>query len=226
MEKDTRNIYQRMLDVMAEVDFINKGGEAKKKDGSRLFKYVTHDDVVANTRPIFMKHRILVHSSVVENTQSGNRTQITMRVKFINVDDPSDFLEGDYIGHGADSGDLGPGKAMSYAKKYAILVELLLETGDDPERERTIHETDQQKADREKAEQAQKAKAARLKAWKPYNQYIEENKESHPEIVTLEKFQSAVKSLNIEDPSLEDMETAWDACMGEMIDAIEQKESK
>jgi hypothetical protein len=226
-EKDTRNIYQRMLAVMKAVDFVNKSGEATKKDGSRLFKYASHDGVVAATRQAFIDNGILVHSSVIDAVQNGNRTQIKMRVQFINTDNPADILEGDYIGHGADSGDLGPGKAMSYAKKYAILVELLLETGDDPERDMTKHETDQQKADREKAEAEAKQKEARAKAWKPYQDYINEKKDAHPEIVSLDKFKSAVDSLKITtpNPTLDEYDSAWDACLGEMMEAIKQKET-
>ena len=57
-----------------------------------------------------------------------------MKIKFTNCDDPADFIEVDYPGFGIDQGDKGPGKALSYAFKYALLKTFCLETGEqDPE---------------------------------------------------------------------------------------------
>jgi len=63
-------------------------------------------------------------------------------VIFVNVDDPKDRTATTHIGYGIDSsekdgrisvGDKGPGKAISYAFKYALLKTFCLETGDDPD---------------------------------------------------------------------------------------------
>jgi hypothetical protein len=56
-----------------------------------------------------------------------------MTVRFVNVEDPADHFDVETFGYGVDSQDKGPGKAMSYAVKYALLKALGLETGDDPD---------------------------------------------------------------------------------------------
>jgi hypothetical protein len=44
-----------------------------------------------------------------------------------------------FFGYGIDNQDKGPGKAMSYAVKYAMLKTFCLETGDDPEKDDIPH---------------------------------------------------------------------------------------
>ena len=58
---------------------------------------------------------------------------VNVSVRFQNIDDPDDFLAVETCGYGVDDQDKGPGKAMSYAVKYALLKCLGLETGDDPD---------------------------------------------------------------------------------------------
>ena len=54
-----------------------------------------------------------------------------MTVRFVNIDEPQDFFDVQSFGYGVDGQDKGPGKAMSYAVKYALLKALGLETGED-----------------------------------------------------------------------------------------------
>ena len=58
-----------------------------------------------------------------------------MTIRFANIDAPSDFIDVPTFGYGVDQQDKGPGKAMSYAVKYALLKALGLETGDDADNE-------------------------------------------------------------------------------------------
>jgi hypothetical protein len=102
---DKPNIYQRLHAVMGEVDYVQK----EKKAGM-------------NYNP---------HS--LDYVQDGNRTQVSLVVRFVNVDQPSDFVDVPCLGFGIDTQDKGPGKAVSYAVKYALLKALGLETGDDPD---------------------------------------------------------------------------------------------
>jgi hypothetical protein len=50
-----------------------------------------------------------------------------------NIDDRTDYIDVETFGYGVDPQDKGPGKAMSYGVKYALLKVLGLETGDDPD---------------------------------------------------------------------------------------------
>lgn len=123
------NIYQRILKVMAELKYIQKG--AKKVNGQ--YSYVSHDQVTAAIHPLLVKHGIVIIPSIEETTQDGNRTTVKMLVYFINADKPEDHFTMRSLGYGIDTGDKGPGKAVSYAFKMACLKAFCLETGEDPD---------------------------------------------------------------------------------------------
>lgn len=122
------NIAQRINAVMGEVDYIQK----EEKEGMK-YRIVSHDAVTAKVRPILQKHGVVYYprNMTVENV--GNRTQSYFDVRFENIDDRSDFIDVATFGYGVDGQDKGPGKAMSYGVKYALLKVLGLETGDDPD---------------------------------------------------------------------------------------------
>jgi hypothetical protein len=122
------NIYQRMNRVMHAVDYIQK----EKKQGMR-YSIVTHDAVTAKVRPLMVANGIVYYPGDLTLTQQGNRTECKMIVIFQNIDDPDDSMEVHSAGYGIDDQDKGPGKAISYAVKYALLKALGLESGDDPD---------------------------------------------------------------------------------------------
>lgn len=124
-----KNLLCRMLDIMAELDYIQKGDA--KVNGQ--YRFVSHDQVTAKIHPLLVKHRVLAIPSIVSHSQEGNRTVAEVSTTFMNVDKPEDKLTVRFLGYGVDSGDKGPGKAVSYAFKYAILKVFCLETGDDPD---------------------------------------------------------------------------------------------
>ena len=55
--------------------------------------------------------------------------------RFINMDKPEEFIDIDTYGDGLDTGDKAPGKAMTYADKYALMKAYKISTGDDPDKE-------------------------------------------------------------------------------------------
>ncbi len=114
---------------MGDLSYIQKG--SKTVNGQ--YRFASHDQVTAAVHPYLVKHGVVVIPSLEEITQEGNRTQAKMVVTFVNADQPSDQLTVRYPGYGVDSGDKGPGKAMSYAMKYAYMKVFCLETGDDPD---------------------------------------------------------------------------------------------
>lgn len=124
-----RNIAQRLNAVMAEVDYVQK---QPKKDGMQ-YSYVSHDTVTKLVRPILQAHGIVYYPRDLEVRQNGNRTEAMFTVRFENIDDRADYIDVATFGYGVDGQDKGPGKAMSYGVKYALLKALGLETGDDPE---------------------------------------------------------------------------------------------
>ncbi len=123
------NIYQRVLGVMSDIKYIQKG--SAKVNGQ--YSFVSHDKVSASIHPLLVKYGIALIPTVEDMLQEGNRTVAKVAVCFVNVDDPKDCIITRYFGYGVDSGDKGPGKAVSYACKYAMLKTFCLETGDDPD---------------------------------------------------------------------------------------------
>lgn len=125
-----KNIHQRLAAVMAQVSYIQK----EQKKGMN-YTIVSHDAVTAKVRPALLEHGIVYYPVRCEHQHNGNRAECAMTVRFVNIDQPSDFFDVPTFGYGIDPQDKGPGKAMSYAVKYALLKALGLETGDDPDTE-------------------------------------------------------------------------------------------
>ncbi len=122
------NIAQRINAAMLEVDYVQK----EKKQGMN-YSIVSHDAVTAKVRPILQAHGVVYYPRNMVVQQNGNRTEAMFDVRFENVDDRTDHIDVATFGYGVDPQDKGPGKAMSYGVKYALLKVLGLETGDDPD---------------------------------------------------------------------------------------------
>lgn len=128
------NIHQRLAAVMQDVTYIQK----ERKHGMN-YTIVSHDAVTAKVRPALLAQGIVYYPVRCEHSHNGNRAECGMTVRFVNIDDPADFFDVPTFGYGIDPQDKGPGKAMSYAVKYALLKALGLETGDDPDQDNIPH---------------------------------------------------------------------------------------
>lgn len=133
----TLNVHQRLAAAMGDVDYIQK----EKKQGMN-YTIVSHDAVTAKVRPVLLKHGIVYYPVRCEHLHNGNRAECSLTVRFVNIDEPTDFFDVPTFGYGIDPQDKGPGKAMSYAVKYALLKALGLETGDDPDNESVNHSSE------------------------------------------------------------------------------------
>ena len=114
---------------MSELDYVQKG----EKTVNGQYRFASHDDVTSAVHPMLVKHRVLALPTVDEIKQEGNRTVVKLCVVFKDPDNPTDCFSSIWYGYGVDSGDKGPGKAVSYAYKYALLKTFALETGEDPD---------------------------------------------------------------------------------------------
>jgi hypothetical protein len=131
------NIHQRLAAVMRDVTYIQK----EKKQGMR-YSIVSHDAVTAKVRPALLQNGVIYYPMHLNMNQAGNRTECTMIVRFANIDEPDDCIDVASAGYGIDDQDKGPGKAISYAVKYALLKALGLESGDDPDEDQeVVHES-------------------------------------------------------------------------------------
>jgi hypothetical protein len=129
MQKNEKNIYQRIIGVMEDVEYIQK----LDKKVNNQYRFVSHDQVTGKLHPALVKHGIVVIPTVKSLAVDGNRTTVCLDVSFVNCDKPEDLVKIESWGFGIDQGDKGPGKAVSYAFKYAMLKVFCLETGDDPD---------------------------------------------------------------------------------------------
>ena len=130
-----KNIHQRLAEVMQKVTYIQK----ERKQGMN-YTIVSHDVVTAKVRPALLDAGIVYYPVRCDHTHNGNRAECGMTIRFVNIDEPSDFFDVQTFGYGVDPQDKGPGKAMSYAVKYALLKALGLETGDDADHDSIDHD--------------------------------------------------------------------------------------
>ena len=136
------NIYQRMAKITEEVGFVKKGLTIQVTS-EKSYQAVSEGDVLASVKPLeylygiysYPISRIITEAGTVTN-QYGKVSQflrIETIYRFVNVDKPDEFVEVTTYGDGIDAGDKTPGKAMTYADKYALLKAYKIETGDDPD---------------------------------------------------------------------------------------------
>lgn len=135
------NIYQRINEVRKAVSYVKKDATVREGGG---YQAVTHDAVTAMLRDALIQHGIVITMSVLNSSVSDTGTTTskgipfiryaaTYEVCFVNVETPEDKHTIQVESHAMDVGDKAPGKAMSYAKKYAMLKTFEIETGDDDE---------------------------------------------------------------------------------------------
>jgi hypothetical protein len=137
---EPRNLLQRLNAVRAAVHYVRKD----KRVGEGGYLAVTHDAVTALTREAFIREGVLIVPSLIASTVVATGTTTAKGVPFIryearfrfsvmNVDIPTECIQFELEAHALDQGDKAPGKAISYAKKYAVLKLLEIESGEDEE---------------------------------------------------------------------------------------------
>lgn len=136
-------VYEKILNVMNEVGYLNKDGFVETGKG-KGYKALTDEKVLTAIRPVMVKHRLIMlpvsmdHRRADEkvkdyqgNEKTNRITDVNMTFRIINVDDPKDYVDVVSSGTGVDTQDKGIGKSMTYAKKYAILNSFLIPSGED-----------------------------------------------------------------------------------------------
>jgi hypothetical protein len=133
------NILQRINAVQKEVAYIQKDRSVSTGGGS--YKAVSHDAVTAMLRPHLIKHGIVYTTTLADEChfdtkEEGSKQRLfraTFTICFASIDKPEDRIFVTLPAHALDNGDKAPGKAISYATKYALLKVFALETGEDEE---------------------------------------------------------------------------------------------
>jgi hypothetical protein len=148
MADEKMNIFQKMSAATSEISRVAKN--LNVGFGKSSYKAVGEADVLAAVKPIEEKYGIysypvsreIIESGVLESVSEYNgekttKKQFQMRLstvyRFVNVDNPAEYIDITTYGDGVDSQDKAPGKAMTYADKYALLKAYKIMTGDDPD---------------------------------------------------------------------------------------------
>ena len=139
-----RHLMQRINEVRRGIGYVQKDKNVSTGT-SGSYKAVTHDQVTALVRSHMIDagivcYPVLVASRVADTMDKDGklpcrniRYEATYDFTFANCDDPKDAITLRIESHAMDNQDKAPGKALSYAKKYAILKLFEIETGEDDE---------------------------------------------------------------------------------------------
>ena len=144
------NIYEKMLNITSEIKNVSKNLEVGV--GKNAYKAVGEADVLFAVKQLEQKykvysypcHREVIDRAILETEKeyNGNVTkgnQIFLRIdttyRFVNIENPEEYIEIATYGDGIDTQDKAVGKAMTYADKYALLKAYKIITGEDPDQE-------------------------------------------------------------------------------------------
>lgn len=155
------NIYQKMAAITAELQTVAKNLTVET-GGGKGYKAVSERDIIDAVKPLEEKHgvysypcdRLVLESQMLESVSEykdrdgGVRTtrkttfftRVQTTYRFVNVDEPSEYIETVTFAEGIDSQDKGSGKAMTYGDKYALMKAYKISTGDDPDQNPSMDE--------------------------------------------------------------------------------------
>lgn len=145
------NIYRRLAAITAELQTVAKNLDVQT-GGGKSYRAVSERDIIDAVKPLEAKYgvysypidRVTEASEILESESTyGDKTtkkttfysRIRTTYRFVNVDDPLDYIDTVVFSVGLDSQDKGDGKAMTYGDKYALMKAYKISTGDDPDAE-------------------------------------------------------------------------------------------
>ena len=145
------NIYRRLAAITAELQTVAKNLDIDTGRG-KGYKAVSERDIIDAVKPLEAKYgvysypvnRETVAAEILESESEYNGkvtkkstfyTRLRTVYRFVNLDEPTDYLETVTFSVGIDNQDKGDGKAMTYADKYALMKAYKISTGDDPDNE-------------------------------------------------------------------------------------------
>jgi hypothetical protein len=156
------NLYEKIQAVATEIMSIEK--DMKVGTGNYGYKAVSDFAVTKKVKESEARYKLLsipvkqdlLHEEVIrvadkEKDKLTYSFIVKMTTRFIDLENPADFIEVETIGHGLDSGDKGFGKASTYARKYALLNAYKIATGEDPDAEPSAQQSENHKDDAREA---------------------------------------------------------------------------
>lgn len=157
------NIFEKMTLITNEISTVAKNLKVQVNK-TASYSAVSERDILDAVKPIEYKYRVYSYpyernvidkDVLVKETEYNGQTTKTnslyMRVetiyRFVNIDNTSEFIDIKAYGDGIDTGDKAPGKATTYADKYALMKAYKISTGDDPDKEASPEKGYQKKED-------------------------------------------------------------------------------
>lgn len=144
------NIYEKLSAITTELTTVAKNLEVGV--GKSKYNAVGEADVLRSVKPLEAKYKIysypysrtIIESGTIENETVDYSTKekmlkrnlferIEVVYRFVNIENPEEYIDITSYGDGIDSQDKSVGKAMTYADKYALLKAYKIITGDDPD---------------------------------------------------------------------------------------------
>lgn len=130
------NVFGKISAIQAELGAIAKNG----KNAFQNYDYMKESDIVKAIGPLMVKHGVVIVPNaatplITDLAKDNKLTTFQMQFKLINVEDAEDYTTVMTIGQGSDKGDKGAYKAMTGAKKYALMQTFMIATDDDPEKD-------------------------------------------------------------------------------------------
>lgn len=140
------NLSERMSAISCEVGSVAKN--INISTGKNTYKALSNVDVINAVKPVMAKYRVygypvekkVINSEVLDIPQPDGTVKkqfycnIETTMRFVNMDNSSEFLDVKGYGCGLDSGDKFWGKADSYSLKYCLISAFML-AGEDPDNE-------------------------------------------------------------------------------------------
>lgn len=144
------NIYEKLLKITNELTTVAKNLSVGV--GKSSYKAVGEADVLSAVKPLELKYKVysypfnrrIIESGTIENESVDHQTaqvvvkkqlfeRIETTYRFVNIENPEEYIDIISYGDGIDSQDKSVGKAMTYSDKYALLKAYKIITGDDPD---------------------------------------------------------------------------------------------
>ena len=126
------NIYQKIAEVMKEVNYLQKDDHVAF--GKTSYRAISEEKVTDQMHQMMVKYGLVVFPIEQDWTRTGDITHVNVKYRMVNVESPEEYIEIVSCGDGADSQDKGSGKAMTYAYKYMWLRTFAIPTGEDPDK--------------------------------------------------------------------------------------------
>jgi hypothetical protein len=161
---ETKNLYQKIRQVMKDVEYLSKDGEIRF--GTTNYKAISEEKVTSTLRTSLIANGLVILPFEQVAGRTGNVSTVNTKYKIIDIDS-GQFEVLASSGEGADTQDKGVGKAMTYAYKYMLLRTFAIPTGEDPDKISSSElDEKQRKAEEEKriAEEADDKKLSLVKA--------------------------------------------------------------